>query len=66
MDRDGSGAIDFEEFGELMLRPQRLMSRYTEFFTYFLPIDVDADDIISMQEMNDEHGTAQFERATSI
>ncbi|MEG4287678.1 urea transporter [Microcoleus sp. C2C3] len=52
MDRDGSGAIDFEEFGELMLRHQRLMSRYTEFVTYFLPIDVDADDTISMQEMN--------------
>jgi Ca2+-binding EF-hand superfamily protein len=52
MDRDGSGAIDFEEFGELMLRHQRLMSRYTEFVTYFLPIDVDADDIISMHEMN--------------
>jgi len=52
MDRDGSGAIDFEEFGELMLRHQRLMSRYTEFVTYFLPIDVHADDTISMQEMN--------------
>lgn len=52
MDRDGSGAIDFEEFGELMLRHQRLMSRYTEFVTYFLPLDVDADDAISMQEMN--------------
>jgi solute carrier family 14 (urea transporter) len=52
MDKDGSGAIDFEEFGELMLRHQRLMSRYTEFLTYFLPIDVDADDAISMQEMN--------------
>ena len=52
MDRDGSGAINFEEFGELMLRHQRLMSRYTEFVTYFLPIDVDADDTISMQEMN--------------
>ncbi|WP_445243825.1 urea transporter [Microcoleus sp. MON1_C5] len=52
MDKDGSGAIDFEEFGELMLRHQRLMSRYTEFVTYFLPIDVDADDAISMKEMN--------------
>ncbi|MEG4944079.1 urea transporter [Microcoleus sp. F4-D5] len=52
MDRDRSGAIDFEEFGELMLCHQRLMSRYTSFVTYFLPIDVDADDTISMQEMN--------------
>ncbi|WP_332955975.1 EF-hand domain-containing protein [Microcoleus sp. AR_TQ3_B6] len=48
MDRNGSSAIDFEEFGELMLRHQQLMSRYTEFVTYFLPIDVDADDIISL------------------
>jgi Ca2+-binding EF-hand superfamily protein len=52
MDRDASRAIDFEEFGELMWCHQRLMSRYTEFVTYFLPIDVDADDIISMHEMN--------------
>lgn len=34
------GTIDFEEFGELML-DRRLMSRYTEFVTYFLPIDAD-------------------------
>jgi Ca2+-binding EF-hand superfamily protein len=52
MDRDGSGAIDFEEFGELMLRHQRLMSRYTKFVNYFLIIDVDRDDIISIKEMN--------------
>jgi Ca2+-binding EF-hand superfamily protein len=52
MDRYRSGAIDFEEFGELMLRHQRLMSRYTEFVTYFLPIDADGDDTISMKEMN--------------
>ena len=31
MDVDGSGEIDFEEFGELMLRHRRLMSRYAEF-----------------------------------
>ncbi|AFZ18440.1 urea transporter [Allocoleopsis franciscana] len=52
MDRDGNGAIDFEEFGELMLRHQRLMSRYTEFVTYFLSIDANEDNTISMQEMN--------------
>ncbi|HBB30491.1 MAG TPA: urea transporter [Cyanobacteria bacterium UBA8803] len=52
MDSDGNGAIDFEEFGELMLRHRRLMSRYTEFFTYFLPIDANEDDFISTDEMN--------------
>ena len=52
MDRDGSGTIDFEEFGELMLRHQRLMARYEEFTTYFLPIDADKDNAISIQEMN--------------
>lgn len=52
MDRDRSGTIDFEEFGELMLRHQRLMARYEEFTTYFLPIDADEDNLISIQEMN--------------
>ena len=52
MDVDGSGEIDFEEFGELMLRHRRLMSRYAEFVTYFLPIDADQDDSISIKEMN--------------
>ena len=52
MDRDGSGTIDFEEFGELMLRHQRLMARYEEFTTYFLPIDADKDNAIDIQEMN--------------
>jgi solute carrier family 14 (urea transporter) len=52
MDKDGSGEIDFEEFGELMLRHRHLMLRYTEFVTYFLPIDNDQDDVISMKEMN--------------
>lgn len=52
MDSDGSGTIDFAEFGEMMLRHQRLMANYQEFTTYFLPIDADADDAISPQEMN--------------
>lgn len=52
MDRDGNGSISFEEFGELMLRHRRLMANYTEFVTYFLPIDADGDDAISWNEMN--------------
>ncbi|MUG91077.1 urea transporter [Scytonema sp. UIC 10036] len=52
IDRDGSGEIDFEEFSELMLRHRRLMSRYTEFVTYFLPLDADEDEFISTKEMN--------------
>ncbi|MGB3203850.1 MAG: urea transporter [Crinalium sp.] len=52
LDVDGSGAIDFEEFGELMLRHRRLMARYAEFRTYFLPIDMNGDNSISVDEMN--------------
>lgn len=52
MDIDNSGTVDFEEFGELMLRHRRLMANYTEFVTYFLPIDADDDDAISLTEMN--------------
>lgn len=51
MDVDGSLSIDFEEFGELMLRHRCLMSKYTEFVTYFLPIDADQDDAISIDEI---------------
>ena len=52
MDRDNSGTIDFEEFGELILRHQRLMKEYDAFTTYFVPIDADENDFISIEEMN--------------
>ncbi|MDJ0704568.1 MAG: urea transporter [Leptolyngbyaceae cyanobacterium MO_188.B28] len=52
MDSDNNGVIDFEEFGELMLRHRRLMANYSEFVTYFLPIDANDDDVISLPEMN--------------
>ncbi len=52
MDRDNSGTIDFEEFGELILRHQRLMIEYDAFTTYFVPIDADENDLISVEEMN--------------
>ncbi|MEM9219411.1 MAG: urea transporter [Cyanobacteria bacterium P01_F01_bin.150] len=52
LDVDGNGTIEFEEFGELMLRHRRLMANYDEFVTYFLPIDANGDDAISLDEMN--------------
>ncbi|MGA1409487.1 MAG: urea transporter [Prochlorotrichaceae cyanobacterium] len=52
MDRDSNGGIDFEEFGELMLRHRRLMANYQDFMTYFIPIDANGDDLISLEEMN--------------
>ena len=52
MDRDNNGTIDFEEFGELILRHQRLMIEYDAFTTYFVPIDADENDFISIEEMN--------------
>lgn len=66
MDRDCNGKIDFEEFGELMLRHRRLMARYPAFMTYFLPIDVNKDDLISINEMNNAMnsvGEAKLTRA---
>ena len=51
MDVDSSGSIDFEEFGELMLRHRSLMAKYTEFVTYFVPIDANQDDAISIDEI---------------
>ncbi len=52
MDSDGNGIIEFAEFGELILRYRRLMSKYSEFVTYFLPIDANEDNLISTDEMN--------------
>ncbi|MGD1806346.1 urea transporter [Dapis sp. BLCC M126] len=52
MDVDSSGEIDFEEFGELMLRHRYLMSRFEEFSTYFIPIDADKNGVLDIREMN--------------
>jgi Ca2+-binding EF-hand superfamily protein len=52
IDSDGNGAIDFAEFGELIWRYRRLMSKYSQFVTYFLPIDANENDVISTDEMN--------------
>lgn len=52
LDIDRNGEIDFAEFGELMLRHQRLMANYHDFVTYFLPIDANQDNEIDIKEMN--------------
>lgn len=52
MDADSSGEIDFSEFGELLLRHRRLMSRLDEFATYFIPIDKDGNGVLAPEEMN--------------
>ena len=52
MDADGSGEIEFAEFGELLLRHRQLISRLDEFYTYFLPIDANGDGVLAPQEMN--------------
>ena len=52
MDADNSGEIDFEEFGELLLRHRRLISRLDELYTYFIPIDQDENGVLDTQEMN--------------
>ncbi len=52
IDLDNSGKIDFEEFGELILRHQRLTTNYNELVTYFIPIDDNEDGLIDSAEMN--------------
>lgn len=52
LDSDHSGEIEFAEFGELLLRHRRLVSRLDEFYTYFLPIDANGDGVLAPQEMN--------------
>jgi Ca2+-binding EF-hand superfamily protein len=52
LDTDGSDGVSFEELAELILRHRRLMFRYDELFTYFLPIDADRDDVLETREMN--------------
>ncbi len=52
IDIDKSGEINLEEFGELILRHQRLTANYNEFVTYFIPIDDNEDGLIQPEEMN--------------
>lgn len=52
IDADHSGKIEFAEFGEPLLRHRRLISRFQEFYTYFVPIDADGDGVLAPQEMN--------------
>ncbi len=52
VDSDHRGKIDFEKFGELILRHRRLMMEYNEFMTFFVPTDAEENDRISIEEMN--------------
>ena len=52
MDRHNSGTIDFKDFGELILRHQRLMTEHDAFMTYFVPIYAKRNDLLSIKEMN--------------
>jgi len=52
LDADRSGEVDFEEFGELLLRHRRLLAQLPEFYTYFMPIDANDDGVLEPQEMN--------------
>ncbi|HEY9647373.1 MAG TPA: urea transporter [Chroococcidiopsis sp.] len=52
LDIDHNGEIEFAEFGELILRQRRVMTNYHDFLTYFIPIDANGDDAISIEEMN--------------
>lgn len=52
MDKNNSGTIDFQDFGELILRHQRLMTEHDAFMTYFVPIYAEQNDLLSIKEMN--------------
>ena len=52
IDVDGTGTIDVKEFGEIMLRHRRRMANSDAFVTYFLPMDTNGEDAISLDEMN--------------
>lgn len=52
IDKNNSGTFNFQDFGELILRHQRLMTEHDAFMTYFVPIYADKNDLLSIKEMN--------------
>jgi Ca2+-binding EF-hand superfamily protein len=51
MDLDGDGRVDAEEFGELMLRLQRLRLGESRLLNYLLPVDANGDDRLDPAEL---------------
>jgi Ca2+-binding EF-hand superfamily protein len=51
MDLDGNGLVDAEEFGELMLRLQRLRLGEGRLLSYLMPVDVDGNDRLDPGEL---------------
>lgn len=51
MDLDGDGRVDAEEFGELMLRLQRLRLGEARLLNYLLPVDANGDDRLDPAEL---------------
>ena len=51
MDLDGDGRVDAEEFGELMLRLQRLHLGEARLLNYLLPVDANGDDRLDPAEL---------------
>jgi urea transporter len=51
MDLDGDGRVDAEEFGELMLRLQRLRQGEGRLLTYLLPVDANGNDRLDPSEL---------------
>lgn len=52
MDLDGDGAVDAEEFGELMLRLRQLDRGHDQLMTYLLPVDADANERLEPLELD--------------
>ncbi|MEX0588501.1 MAG: urea transporter [Cyanobium sp.] len=51
MDIDGDGRLDAEEFGELMLRLQRLCQGEERLLSYLMPVDTNGNDLLDPAEL---------------
>ncbi|MGB5136542.1 MAG: urea transporter [Prochlorococcaceae cyanobacterium] len=52
LDLDGDGQVDGEEFGELMLRLQRLREGHGRLLTYLGPVDADGNEQLDPAELD--------------
>jgi len=51
MDRDGDGMLDVHEFGQLILRLQRLQDSEHRLLLYLMPADANGDDRLDGPEL---------------